>query len=96
MAELNLDTIRGILIQNNIKFAGIFGSRAKGGYRPDSDIDLLIQFNEGKVLGLFEFISLQRKLSETLGIKVDLVTKDSISPHIKESVLKDLQIIYQS
>jgi len=96
MVKLNLDTIRPILIQNHIKFVGIFGSRSKGNYRPDSDIDLLIQFDEGKIPGLFEFISLQRKLSEALGIKVDLVTKDSLSPHIKESVLQALQTIYQS
>lgn len=95
MAELNLDIIREILMQNDIQFAGIFGSRARGDNKPDSDIDLLIQFKEGKIKGLFELLSLQRKLSETLGVKVDLVTKDSISPYIKNSVLKDLKIIYQ-
>ncbi len=90
-----MDTIKGILMQSGIKSAEIFGSRARGDNRPDSDIDILIQFEEGKTLGLFEFVALERKLSETLGVKVDLITRDSLSPHIKSFILKDLKTIYQ-
>lgn len=95
MAGLDVDTIKGILMQSGIKSAEIFGSRARGDNRPDSDIDILIQFEEGKTLGLFEFVALERKLSETLGVKVDLITRDSLSPHIKSFILKDLKTIYQ-
>jgi len=95
MTNLNLEKIKSILVENGVESAAIFGSRARGEEKPGSDLDILIKFREDKVKGLFDFISLERKLSETLGLKVDLVTEDSISPYIKESVLKDLKIIYQ-
>ncbi len=95
MTDLNISKVRSILSQNDVQFAGIFGSRARGDNRPDSDIDLIVRFKEGKIKGLFELIALQRELSEILGIKVDLVTEGSISPHIKKYALKDLRVIYQ-
>ncbi|MBI2003614.1 MAG: nucleotidyltransferase family protein [Parcubacteria group bacterium] len=95
MTNLNLEKIKNILVENGIKSAAIFGSRARGEEKPNSDLDILIKFREDKIKGLFEFIALERKLSETLGLKVDLVTEDSISPYIRESVLRDLKIIYQ-
>ena len=84
-----------ILKQNDIEYAALFGSRARGDDRPDSDYDILIRFKKEKEKGLFGLISLQRRLSGILRQKVDLVTQDSISPHIRKYIIEDLKVIYQ-
>lgn len=84
--------ISPILEENDVEFAGIFGSYARGEEANDSDVDILVRFKEPK--GLFEFVGLERKLSEVLHRKVDLVTESGLCRHIKDDVLKDLQPIY--
>ena len=84
-----------ILKQNDIEYAALFGSRARGDDRPDSDYDILIRFKKEKEKGLFGLISLQRRLSGILRQKVDLVTQDSLSPYIRKYIIEDLKVIYQ-
>jgi len=80
-----------ILSQHNIKKAGIFGSYARGDYKKNSDIDILIQPPKG--MGL-EFISVQLELEDKLKRKVDLVTYKGIHPLIKKQVLdEEIKII---
>ncbi|HUC02267.1 MAG TPA: nucleotidyltransferase family protein [Candidatus Paceibacterota bacterium] len=81
-----------VLKKHDVSFAGIFGSRARGEERTDSDVDLLVRFNKQK--GLFELAGLERDLSESLNLKVDLVTEGGLSPLLKSEVMKDLQPIY--
>jgi predicted nucleotidyltransferase len=84
--------IKPVLKKHDVSFAGIFGSHARGEERADSDVDLLVSFNEQK--GLFELAGLERDLSELLNLKVDIVTEGGLSPLIKAEVMKDLQPIY--
>ena len=69
---------------------GIFGSHAREEQGEDSDLDLLVVFKEPP--SLFRYIELENFISETLGVKVDLVMEDTIKPNIKERILKELQI----
>lgn len=90
-----LEEIKSILIEQketlrqnyNIKSISIFGSYAKGKQKPTSDIDILVEFE--KPISLLKFIELENYLSNILGIKVDLVVKKALKPHIKEYVLKE-------
>ena len=84
--------IEPVLRKYDVSFAGLFGSRARGDERPDSDVDLLVSFHRQK--GLFELAGLERDLSETLNLKVDVVTEGALSPLLKSEVLKDLQPLY--
>ncbi len=59
----------------HVKSLWIFGSRARDDYRPDSDLDILVEFHEP--LGL-EFVSLHDLLEEWLGVEVDLVSKNAV------------------
>ncbi|MDP3730910.1 MAG: nucleotidyltransferase family protein [bacterium] len=95
MDEKIINTIKDLLIKNDIEYAALFGSRARGDNHPDSDYDILIRFKKNKEKGLFEFIGLEDDLSEILKKKVDLVVEDSLSPYIRDYVLKDLKVIYQ-
>lgn len=95
MEELEMENIKGILSENDIKSASLFGSYARGDFSEKSDVDILVEFKEGKEKGFFEFMALERKLSEVLDKKVDLVTINSVSPYIKDEILRSQKKIYE-
>lgn len=66
---------------------GVFGSYVRGEQREDSDLDVLVEFYETP--GLIKFSELEYHLSDLLGIKVDLVPKDSLRPRIGERILSE-------
>ena len=70
-----------------VKTIGVFGSYIRGEQGKESDIDILVEFYE--TIDLFTFIELEDFLSETLGIKVDLVMKDTLKPRIKDNILRE-------
>lgn len=74
--------------RHNVESIGLFGSYVRSEQRPDSDLDILISFRETP--SLLKFIELENYLSDILGIKVDLVMKDSLKPHIGEHILKEV------
>lgn len=93
MDDKILNAVKDVLINNDIEYAALFGSRARGDNRPDSDYDILIRFKKDKELGFFKYLGVEEELSEVLGQKVDLVTEGSLSPYIRDYVMKDLRII---
>ncbi len=70
-----------------VKTLSVFGSYIRGEQGKASDIDILVEFYE--TIDLFTFIELEDFLSETLGIKVDLVMKDTLKPRIKDNILRE-------
>ncbi len=70
---------------------GIFGSYARGENMQNSDLDILIDFEQP--INLLEIIGLEQELTESLGIKVDLITVRSLSPQLKKYVEKDLILL---
>ncbi len=70
-----------------VKRIGVFGSFSRGEEKEESDIDILVEFIEP--VGFFLFIDLENHLSNLLGEKVDLVTKNALKPIIKEKILSD-------
>jgi predicted nucleotidyltransferase len=70
-----------------VKSLALFGSVARDEARPDSDVDLLVEFDQP--VGLFAFIGLQQFLETLLGCKVDLGTSRSLKPRLKERVLQE-------
>lgn len=67
-----------------IKELGVFGSYARGEQRPDSDLDILVDF-DGPV-GLLDFVGLQQDLSDRLGVDVDLVMAEAPKPRIWQRI----------
>jgi predicted nucleotidyltransferase len=67
---------------------GLFGSYLHGTQRPDSDLDVLVSFAE--VPSLLRLIELENYLSDLLQVKVDLVLRDSLKPHIGERILQEV------
>ncbi len=70
-----------------IRRLGIFGSTVRGDATPQSDVDVLVEFE--KPIGLFDFVRLEEDLSTLLGKKVDLVTKNALKPMIKGEILRE-------
>jgi len=81
--------------KNKVKKLSIFGSRARGDNREDSDYDLLVEFQPSARIGLIEYSRMQIDLSDLLGRKVDLVPKNGLKPLIKERVLAEAEPIYE-
>jgi len=82
------------LQEYNPEMIGIFGSYARNENTSLSDIDILVRFKS--TLSLLQLIHVENLISQKLGIKVDLITEGAIKNTIlKESIHKDLQIIYQ-
>jgi predicted nucleotidyltransferase len=71
---------------------GILGSYARGDARPDSDLALLAEFREPK--SLLTLMRIERKLSEALGIKADILTERSISPYLIDRIKAELKVVY--
>ena len=71
-----------------VKRLAIFGSVARDEARPESDVDLLVEFDD-RPIGLFEFVDLQHHLEELLGCKVDLGTFRSLKQRPRERVLEE-------
>ncbi|MBS1829500.1 MAG: nucleotidyltransferase family protein [Acidobacteria bacterium] len=77
-----------------VKELSLFGSAARGEMRPESDIDIMVEFEPGVRIGLVKFESLIDELQSIAGRKVDLVTKRGLKPWVRQSVLQDARVIY--
>lgn len=75
-----------------IKRLGLFGSYVKGKQNIQSDIDLLVEFEEGKKT-FDNFIQLSFLLEDILGKKIELVTPESLSPYIKPKIAKEVEYV---
>jgi len=71
-----------------VKSLGVFGSYVRREQRPDSDLDLLVAFDDPP--SLLKFIELENHLTDLLGVKVDLVMQDALKPAIGERVLAEV------
>jgi len=74
--------------RHHVKRLALFGSAIHGDFGPESDIDLLVEFEEGKTPG-FDFVRLQQELSELFGREVDLHTCRSLSRYFRDQVVRE-------
>ena len=79
-----------------VKELAVFGSRARGDNRPDSDLDILVDFYPESDTGLIGFSRLRRQFQELFGIKVDLVPKDGLKPIVRDEVLPEAKYFYEA
>jgi hypothetical protein len=90
------DEVLGILREHrdslrrfSVKSLAIFGSVARGEAAPSSDVDVLVEFEPDKPVGLFLFIGLKQYLEEILGCDVDLATPQALRDRMRERILKE-------
>ena len=92
LATAEKEKIVEICERNDIEFCALFGSFARGEATDESDIDLLVKFS--KPIG-WAFYGIAEELEKALGRKVDLATENMIGKRIRESVFRDLKVIYE-
>lgn len=97
MSEIEVDraAIADFCEKYHIRKLSLFGSALRGELRPDSDIDLLVEFEEGHVPG-FAFVSIEDELSVILGTKADLRTPAELSHRFRDRVLAEALPLYES
>lgn len=79
--------------RNHIRRLSFFGSVLRDDFGPASDVDVLVEFEEGYTPGL-AFFGLADELGELLGRKVDLLTPESLSPYFRDEVLAEAEVQY--
>jgi predicted nucleotidyltransferase len=78
---------RDLLARFGVKELYLFGSAARDEARDDSDVDLLVEFEQP--VSLFQFVRLQRGIEAVLGCRVDLVTRRAIKPQLRDRILRE-------
>jgi predicted nucleotidyltransferase len=85
-----LKTYDAALRENGATALFVFGSRARGNERTDSDLDLFIDYDPtAKIPNMFRLMQIEEKISETLGVPVTITTRDALHPLMKESIERD-------
>ena len=80
--------------QYRVRELSVFGSAARGEMRPDSDLDLLVEFMPDAPVDLVDHATLMLDLSRLAGRRVDLVSKRGLKPLIKDSILEEARLVY--
>ena len=91
----NDDEIVNFCKRNHIMKFSFFGSVLREDFSPESDVDVLVEFESGHVPGL-AFFRMELELSQILGRKVDLQTPKFLSPLIRSQVLSEADIQYDA
>ena len=79
--------------RNHIRRLAVFGSALREDFRPDSDVDMLVEFQTGHTPGL-AFLTMQDELSGILGRKVDLNTRAFLGRHFRDRVLAEAEVLF--
>ncbi|NJK73391.1 MAG: nucleotidyltransferase family protein [Microcoleus sp. SU_5_6] len=83
--------------RHHIRKLSLFGSVLRDDFTPESDIDLLVEFEPGKTPGFFKIVSMEMELSEMLeGRKIDLRTPNELSIYFREKVMAEAVVQYDS
>ena len=94
--EIPRDRLAEFCRRNHIRRLSLFGSILTDDFRPDSDVDFLVEFEPGKTPGLFGMAEMEIELSEMLGRKVDLRTAEDLSRYFRDEVIREAELQYAS
>lgn len=92
--DIPAEALADICRRYHVRELALFGSVLRDDFRPDSDVDVLVEFEPGARVDLFEFMDLQEDLERLLGRKVDLVSKRGLNPVIRDDVLASSQVVH--
>jgi predicted nucleotidyltransferase len=93
--DLPLDEIRAFCERHPIRRLALFGSVLRDDFGPDSDIDMLVEFDDSVPVSLFAMGRMQFELTHMLGREVDFKTAGFLSRYFREDVVRDAITVYQ-
>jgi uncharacterized protein len=88
------DRIAEFCQRHRIRRLSLFGSALRDDFTPDSDVDLLVEFEEGATVGLIRLSAMEIELGEILGRKADLRTPNDLSRYFRDQVLRSAEVQY--
>src|SRR5205085_11741752 len=91
-AQDAIDTLRryeSSLRARGIRHAALFGSVARGQNRPDSDIDILVEFDPAARVTIFDYVGIKEYIADLFEQPVDVINREGLKPHLRESSLQD-------
>jgi uncharacterized protein len=77
------------LRQRGIRHAALFGSVARGDNRPDSDIDILIEFDPVVRVTLFDYVEVKKYINSLFDSRVDVIDRDALKPRLRNASTRD-------
>jgi uncharacterized protein len=80
--------------RHSIRKLAFFGSVLRDDFRPDSDVDVLVEFEPGSEPGLIALVSMEEELSEMLGRTADLRTPEDLSRYFRDKVVASAEVQY--
>ena len=92
--ELDDDQVADLCRRHGIRRVALFGSALTGDFGPDSDIDLLVEFEADRIPGLLGVATLELELEDLLGRRVDVRTAADISRHFRQTVADHARPLY--
>lgn len=93
--DVPYQAIADLCRRNGIRRLSLFGSILGDNFGPESDIDILVEFEPGISLGL-RYFGIEEELSQLFGRKVDLNTKGFLSPAFRDRVIHEAELVYDS
>jgi predicted nucleotidyltransferase len=91
--EIPRDQMEAFCRRNHIRRLAFFGSVLRDDFTPESDVDVLVEFEPGTRVGL-RFFGMEQELSEILGRKVDLNTPGFLSRYFRDEVIAEAEVLY--
>jgi predicted nucleotidyltransferase len=93
--EIPQDQLEAFCRVHHIRRLALFGSVLRDDFSPDSDVDVLVEFEPGHVPGL-AFFDMEAELSQIIGRKVDLNTPQFLSKYFRDAVLGEAEVLYDA
>lgn len=94
--EMPRQAIAEFCRRHQIRRLSLFGSILRDDFGPQSDVDLLVEFEPGKVPGLLAIAGMEIELSQILGRKADLRTAEDLSRYFRDEVIRTAELQYAS
>jgi hypothetical protein len=94
MITLEREKVAEFCRRHHIRKLSLFGSVLRKDFRPDSDVDVLVEFQPARVVGLIRLAGIERELSGVIGRKVDIRTAADLSRYFRDEVLATAEVLY--
>lgn len=88
------EQLESFCIRNHIRKLSFFGSVLRDDFRPDSDVDVLVEFQPGHPVGFLKIAAMEQELSEMIGRKVDMRTPADLSRYFRQEVVDTAAVQY--
>jgi predicted nucleotidyltransferase len=89
------DDLAAFCRRHHIRRLSLFGSVLRDDFGPESDVDVLVEFEPDAHITYFDLVDIQDALVDLLGRQIDIGTPASLSPYIRDRVLASAQVIYE-